>query len=70
MAQRIRTLSVIIALGLALNLVGCAQTGTTQTGTQVSPYQQNQKMIWSTDPQGSGQSTDWDQYMDSQGGGR
>ena len=70
MAQKTRTLSVIIALGLALNLVGCAQTGTTQTGTQVRPYQQNQKMIWSTDPQGSGQSNDWDQYMDSQGGGR
>jgi type IV pilus biogenesis protein CpaD/CtpE len=63
---------VVIALALALNLAGCAQTGTTQTGTvpQGGAYQQEQKMLWSTDPQGSGQSTDWDVYMDEEGGGR
>ena len=69
MASKVWSLSCLVII-LALILAGCAQTGTTQTGTQVGPYQQNQKMIWSTDPQGSGQSTDWDQYMDSQGGGR
>jgi hypothetical protein len=63
--------SVMITLGLALNLMGCAQTGTTQSGTvsQGGAYQQSQKAIW-VDPQGSGESTDLGLYMDSQGGGR
>jgi hypothetical protein len=70
MASKVRTLaSVMVALGLALNLTGCAQTGTTQTGTvsQGGAYQQSQKAIW-VDPKGSGESTDMQLYIDSQGG--
>jgi len=70
MASKARTLaSVMITLGLALNLAGCAPTGTTQTGTvsQGGAYQQEQKAIW-VDPKGSGASTDMQLYIDSQGG--
>jgi hypothetical protein len=70
MALKVRTLaSVMVALGLALNLASCAQTGTTQTGTvsQGGAYQQSQKAIW-VDPKGSGESTDMQLYIDSQGG--
>jgi hypothetical protein len=72
MAHRIRALyGVFVVLALALNLMGCAQTGTTQSGSvsQGGAYQQSQKAIW-VDPQGSGESTDLGLYMDSQGGGR
>jgi len=60
-----------VIASLVLTLAGCAQTGTTQTGSesQGSAYQQEQKMLWSTNPQGSGQSTDWSIYMDEEGGG-
>ena len=74
-----KTFFVWVIASLVLTLAGCAQTGTTQTGTaaqtqtgsesQGSAYQQEQKMLWSTNPQGSGQSTDWSIYMDEEGGG-
>jgi hypothetical protein len=70
MTSKVMTLaSMIITLALALNLGGCAQTGTAQTGigTQGGAYQQEQKAIW-VDPQGSGESTDLELYMHSQGG--
>jgi hypothetical protein len=72
MTHKGRTLSVIIALGLALNLASCAQKAPPQpeTATPGGAYQQEQKMLWSTDPQGSGESTDWGLYMDEEGGGR
>ena len=70
MAPKIRTLAgVMIVLGLTFNLAGCAQTGTTQSGSvsQEGAYQQSQKAIW-VDPKGSGASTDLQLYIDSQGG--
>ena len=68
MTHIIQTLSdVIFALVLVFNLAGCAQN---QPILQESgaALKQNEKMEW-VDPKGSGQSTDWDMYMDEEGGG-
>jgi hypothetical protein len=66
---------VIFLLGCILNLGGCVPPGTPQsqnypgeTASQGGAYQQEQRNIW-IDPHGSGASTDWSLYMDSQGGG-
>jgi hypothetical protein len=72
MASKVWPLSgAVIVLVIALNLAGCAQTGPPPTGaaTLGGAYRQEQKAIW-VDPQGSGESTDMELYMDSQGGGR
>jgi hypothetical protein len=67
MAHKGRTLSVMIALGLALNLAGCAQTQPLLQEDSAA-VKQREKMQW-VDPKGSGQSTDWGLYMDEEGGG-
>jgi hypothetical protein len=67
----------LLVLWLVFNLAGCAQTGppragTSQLGTAIKgggAYEQSQKAIW-VDPHGSGENTDMELYMDSQGGGR
>ena len=64
---------VVSVVLLAINLAGCVQTGNLQSegaqegATLESAYQQSQKMIW-VDPHGSGESTDMELYIDSQGG--
>jgi len=71
MASKVWALSgVVTALAIVLNLAGCAQTGPSPTGAAAlgGAYQQSQKAIW-VDPKGSGESTDMELYMDSQGGG-
>lgn len=67
----------LVVLWLAFNLAGCAQTGPPQAGTSQlgtagrdgGAYEKSQKMIW-VDPQGSGENTDMQLYIDSQGAGR
>ena len=56
----------LMAIFLCLVLFGCAQTQpVVQQGDRIdTPRQQREEFP------GLGQSTDWDLYMDSQGGGR
>ncbi len=56
----------LMAISLGLVLAGCAQTQpVAQPGDRIdTPRQQGEEF------RGSGQSTDWGLYMDSQGGGR